>query len=91
MELIIRIELDNPPFEDGRPSEVERILPSDPTRIPDPLRECNSLSLHDANGNHCGTARIESGRIPQPYNTTLAHGTAENAAYKLGWRQALEA
>jgi hypothetical protein len=60
MTLTIKIDLDNAAFEDGGADEVARILASVASRIPDPLGPTNgTLSLHDANGNHCGTAEIE--------------------------------
>lgn len=60
MRLTIIIDLDNAAFEDAGAEEVARILASVAERIPDPLDETRGgpLSLHDANGNYCGTAEI---------------------------------
>lgn len=59
MRLNITIELDNAAFEDGGPDEVARILADLASRLPDPLDQTGgALSLHDANGNHVGTAEI---------------------------------
>lgn len=59
MKLAITIDLDNAAFEDGGAEEVARILASVAERIPDPLSSTDgALNLHDANGNHCGTAEI---------------------------------
>jgi hypothetical protein len=61
--LNVRIELDNAAFEDGGAEEVARILASVGERIPDPLQETNgAMSLHDANGNWCGEAKIVRAR-----------------------------
>jgi len=60
MRLTIELDLNNAAFEDGGAEEVARILESVASRIPDPLKETNGdLSLHDYNGNYCGSARIE--------------------------------
>jgi hypothetical protein len=60
MTLRIEIELDNSAFEEGGTDEVARILADLATRLPDPLRDTRGdLTLHDANGNWCGKARIE--------------------------------
>lgn len=54
------MDLDNAAFEEGGAEEVGRILASIAERIPDPLRDTNGeYSLHDANGNYCGSARID--------------------------------
>lgn len=59
MKLTITMDLDNAAFSDGGAEEVGRILADLATRIPDPLDQTGGeLSLHDANGNHCGTAEI---------------------------------
>lgn len=59
MKLTITIDLDNAAFEDGGAEEVGRILADVASRIPDPLDQTGgALSLHDINGNHCGTAEI---------------------------------
>lgn len=59
MELVIRMDLDSAAFEDGQSEEIGRILASIAERIPEPLRETNgALSLHDSNGNYCGSAEI---------------------------------
>lgn len=59
MKLIIEMSLDNAAFEEAGAEEVRRILDSVASRIPDPLDQTGSpLSLHDANGNHVGTAEI---------------------------------
>lgn len=59
MVLHIRIELDNAAFQEGGADEVARILESVASRIPDPLDQTGgALSLHDANGNYCGSAEI---------------------------------
>lgn len=60
MNLTITIQLDNAAFEEDGPEEVARILANLSERLPDPLRETNGdFSLHDANGNFVGKARIE--------------------------------
>ncbi len=59
MQLTITIDLDNAAFEDGGAEEVARILANIAERLPEPLRPTNgAYNLHDANGNHCGTAEI---------------------------------
>lgn len=59
MTLTITIELDNSAFEEGGAEEVARILKDVASRIPDPLDQTGgTLSLHDFNGNHVGTAEI---------------------------------
>lgn len=61
MRLKIIIYMDGAAFEDDGAEEVARLLTSVGERIPDPLRPTNGkLDLHDANGNHCGTAEITS-------------------------------
>lgn len=61
MQLRITMDLDNAAFADGGAEEVGRILADVASRIPDPLDQTGgSLSLHDLNGNHCGTAEIVS-------------------------------
>lgn len=65
MTLTIKMDLDNAAFEDGGAEEVGRILASIAERIPDPLTLTNgALSLHDANGNYCGSAEITND--PEP-------------------------
>jgi hypothetical protein len=60
MLLTIRVELDNAAFADGGVEEISRILEDIGTRLPDPLGKTDgTLSLHDYNGNHVGTAEIE--------------------------------
>lgn len=60
MQLTIKLTLDNAAFKEGQTEEVCRILTDLCTRLPDPLRDTNGdLNLHDANGNHVGTARVE--------------------------------
>jgi hypothetical protein len=64
MKLVIEIELDNAVFEDGGTDEVGRLLNDLPTRLPEPLEMTNGdLSLHDANGNWVGYAKITRGTI----------------------------
>lgn len=59
MHLMILMELDSAAFADGQSEEVGRILASVAERIPEPLRVTDqALSLHDANGNYCGSAAI---------------------------------
>lgn len=60
MKLTIKIELDSAAFQDDGIAEVERLFASIASRLPDPLDQTGGeLNLHDANGNHCGTAEIE--------------------------------
>ena len=59
MTLTIRVELDNAAFEEGGSEEVERILTNLCGRLPEPLDQTGGeYSLHDANGNYCGSAEI---------------------------------
>lgn len=59
MKLTITMDLNNAAFADGGTEEIGRILADLATRLPDPLDQTGgTLSLHDANGNHCGTAEI---------------------------------
>lgn len=59
MKLTISMDLDNAAFKDDGADEVARILTSIGERIPDPLDQTGgALDLHDANGNHVGTAEI---------------------------------
>lgn len=65
MQLRITIDLDNAAFEDEGVAEVERILDSVASRIPDPLRETDgACSLHDLNGNWCGQFCIQNKNGP---------------------------
>lgn len=59
MKLVISMELDNAAFEQDGSAEVARILENVAGRLPEPLHQTNgTLSLHDFNGNHVGTAEI---------------------------------
>lgn len=61
--LTIKMELDNAAFADDGTAEVERILGDVASRLPEPLDETGQdLSLHDANGNWCGFARIRNAK-----------------------------
>lgn len=60
MKLTITLHLDNAALVDGGTLEIARILDGLCDRLPEPLADTNGdLNLHDANGNHVGTARIE--------------------------------
>lgn len=67
VQLRITIDLDDELFQscDGGVSEVERLLDSVSSRIPDPLRETDgAYSLHDMNGNWCGEFCIQTKNSP---------------------------
>lgn len=52
-------DLDNDAFEGDFPGELERILVGLCSRVPETPRDTEGeLSLHDANGNYVGSARI---------------------------------
>lgn len=62
MKLLIEIDLDNAIFEDEGAAEVERLLLSVASRIPDPpAQTAGRYSLHEANGNYCGHFEIAAG------------------------------
>jgi len=65
MQLKILMDLDNAAFSEGGVEEVGRILASVAERIPEPLDLSERLSLHDANGNYCGSAEIVRGDVYQ--------------------------
>jgi hypothetical protein len=60
MRLTITMDLDNSSFEDGGTEEIRRILSDLCERLPEPLKPTSGdYTLHDANGNWCGSARID--------------------------------
>lgn len=59
MRVIIELETGNAAFEDyGFNEEVARILSDAAERLSE--RPGLRINLHDANGNHVGTARVEA-------------------------------
>jgi len=60
MKLVITIDLDNAAFSNDGIAEIERLFASIASRLPEPLRPTDgAYSLHDANGNYCGSAEIK--------------------------------
>lgn len=56
--ITITIETDNAAFDDDFEGEVTRLLESIGERISN--KPGLVLNLHDVNGNHCGTCRVEA-------------------------------
>lgn len=85
--LAIRIELGNAAFEEGGVQEIGRLFGSIESRLPLDLSDTNgALNLHDANGNHCGTAEIRMDRTESPAVTTLRNVLKHNKALKAEYR-----
>lgn len=60
MKLTITLDLNTAAFVDEGTGEVDRILRELCDRLPEALEKTNGdLNLHDREGNHVGTARID--------------------------------